>query len=77
MHRNLLAAALLCIADAAQAQADLDALIDAVEPKVIAWRRHIHQNPELSFQEVKTAAYIAEALRNVATEYLQGAGKGR
>ena len=24
----------------------------ALEPDIIAWRRHMHQNPELSFQEV-------------------------
>ncbi|SCK15198.1 amidohydrolase [Variovorax sp. HW608] len=38
------------------------ALADATEAQVIAWRRHIHQNPELSFQEVHTAAYVAAAL---------------
>ncbi len=38
-------------------------LIDAVEPRVIEWRRHIHSNPELSYEEVKTAAFIAEKLR--------------
>jgi len=47
----------------ALAQTDTDALADAVEARVIAWRRHIHQYPELSFQEVKTAAYVAEVLR--------------
>ena len=47
----------------AQTRAEAAALIDAAEPKVITWRRHIHQNAELSFQEVKTSAYIAEALR--------------
>ncbi|HXF46993.1 MAG TPA: amidohydrolase [Burkholderiaceae bacterium] len=57
-----LAAALL-FAPAALAQPDVDALADAVEPQVIAWRRHIHRYPELAYQEVKTAAYVAEALR--------------
>lgn len=47
----------------AQTLADAGSLIDNVEPQVIAWRRHIHQNAELSFQEFKTSAYIAEALR--------------
>jgi amidohydrolase len=49
-------------APGAQAQ-DINAAADAVEPRVVEWRRHIHQHPELSFQEVKTAQYIAEALR--------------
>jgi amidohydrolase len=46
-----------------QAQLQTESLIDAVEPKVITWRRYLHQNAELSYQEVKTSAYIAEALR--------------
>jgi len=43
----------------------LDAMADEVEARVIAWRRHIHQHPELSYEEVKTSAYIAEALRAI------------
>lgn len=38
-------------------------LADKAEPEVIAWRRHIHQHPELSYQETETAKYIADALR--------------
>ena len=45
------------------AQVNVEALADEVEARVTAWRRHIHQYPELSYQEVKTAAYVAEALR--------------
>ena len=30
---------------------------------MIAWRRHLHQHPELSFQERATAAFIADRLR--------------
>lgn len=31
-------------------------------PKVIGWRRHLHANPELSFQEINTAAWVAGEL---------------
>ena len=37
----------------------------ALEPDIIAWRRHMHQNPELSFQEVNTTAYLTEELRKI------------
>jgi amidohydrolase len=33
-----------------------------IEKKVIDWRRHIHENPELSNREVKTARFIASHL---------------
>ena len=59
----LLAAPLLGAAPIVLAQVNINAMADEVEPRVIAWRRHIHQNPELSYEEVKTSAYIAEALR--------------
>lgn len=38
------------------------ALADAAESQVIQWRRHLHQNPELSYEEKQTAAYVAAAL---------------
>lgn len=41
---------------------DLNAEIDAIFPKIVAIRRHIHQHPELSFQEYETSAYIQEQL---------------
>jgi amidohydrolase len=59
---------LLLLAATAQAQ-DLATraleLADRVQPRVIEWRRHVHANPELSYQESQTAAYIAAALRNM------------
>ena len=40
-------------------------------------RRHIHQNPELSFEEKKTAAFIAQELRSMGLEPQEGvAGTG-
>jgi len=32
--------------------------------EVIKWRRHIHENPELSFQEENTSKYVEEVLRS-------------
>jgi amidohydrolase len=41
---------------------NFEALVSEVNADVVRWRRHIHANPELSFQEAKTADYIAEQL---------------
>jgi amidohydrolase len=41
---------------------------DALEPKLIEWRRHFHQFPELSNREVKTGARLAELLRGMGIE---------
>jgi len=39
------------------------AIEDTLADKVIEWRRHLHQNPELSNREFKTAAYVETHLR--------------
>lgn len=43
-----------------------------VENKVIEWRRHFHQNPELSNREFKTAEKIAAHLKRLGLEVHQG-----
>jgi len=40
----------------------IDAAARAVEERVIAWRRDIHQHPELGNREIRTAAIVAEHL---------------
>jgi amidohydrolase len=37
---------------------------DDLEERAIAWRRHLHANPELSFEEHDTAAFVEETLRS-------------
>ncbi|MDR6733182.1 M20 family metallopeptidase [Sphingobacterium sp. 2149] len=41
---------------------ELHQKIKNIFPKVVAIRRHIHLNPELSFQEFETSAYIQQKL---------------
>lgn len=47
----------------------------AVLPKVIEWRRHLHQHPELSNREVQTAEYVAKHLRALGYEVQTGIAK--
>lgn len=50
----------------------IDQLSEGVEGKVIQWRHHIHQYPELSNQEFKTAAMVAEHLESLGYEVETG-----
>ena len=43
----------------------IDEQTDEIFNQVVDWRRHFHQNPELSNREVKTAEYIADYLREL------------
>jgi amidohydrolase len=43
--------------------ARIDAAVAAAVPKLIAWRRDVHQHPELGNREVRTAAMVAAHLR--------------
>jgi amidohydrolase len=54
------------------AQHGLDKEIADIESKVIEWRRHFHQNPELSNREFKTAEKIAAHLKSLGMEVQTG-----
>lgn len=43
--------------------------------QIVAWRRHLHQRPELGFQEFGTAQYIAAALKPLGLTVKTGVGK--
>jgi amidohydrolase len=45
---------------------------DKIEPKMIAWRRDIHEHPELGNQETRTAAIIAQHLSLLGMEVKTG-----
>ncbi|MGG3470622.1 M20 family metallopeptidase [Neobacillus pocheonensis] len=42
---------------------DLNQMASDLKDQVISWRRHLHQNPELSFHEEKTAQFIYDTLQ--------------
>ncbi|MFD1252465.1 N-acyl-L-amino acid amidohydrolase [Devosia equisanguinis] len=43
----------------------IEKLLDGVREQVIAWRRHMHAHPELSFEEHETAAFIVARLEEI------------
>ncbi len=72
----------LCVIAASVSQAfpldmsrDIDTATAKLMPKVVEWRRHLHQYPELSNREVKTAKYVADYLRKLGLEVRTGVAK--
>jgi amidohydrolase len=51
---------------------EIDRRAAAIEEKVTAWRRDIHQNPELGNREFRTAAKVAEHLEALGLEVQTG-----
>ena len=44
--------------------------------ELTAWRRHLHMNPELAYEEVETAAFVTERLRAIGVDEVhEGIGK--
>ena len=54
---------------------EIDAATAKIMSKVIEWRRHIHQYPELGNREVKTAKFIEDHLRRLGIEVRTGVAK--
>jgi len=50
----------------------VESSIQSVLPRMIAWRRDFHQNPELSYEEVRTARIVAAHLRSLRMEVRTG-----
>jgi len=78
MRLHHLAAVVLTVATlplAAQSKAAGDPLAQEIEtrlvavmPKVVAWRRDIHEHPELGYEERRTAALVERHLRALGLE---------
>jgi IAA-amino acid hydrolase len=47
----------------------------AIAERIVGWRRHVHQHPELSFQEHETARFVARTLSDMGIAIQTGVGK--
>jgi amidohydrolase len=54
---------------------DIDAATAKITTKLVEWRRHLHQYPELGNQESKTAKFIEAHLRKLGLEVRTGIAK--
>ena len=56
--------------------AELFAQAARLSPKLVTWRRHLHANPELSFEEKETQRFIKQQLDTIGVDYKTIAGTG-
>ena len=54
---------------------EIDRRAPQMESKAVAWRRDIHQHPELSNREVRTSKLVADHLRSLGIEVKTGVAK--
>ncbi len=71
----LFSISLLSESATAQLNSKIQSAIAKVEPKCIDWRRHLHQYPELGYEEFKTAKIVADHLRSLGIEVQEGVAK--
>jgi len=55
--------------------ADYPAEAEAIRSRLVSWRRDLHQHPELSFREKRTAALVAQTLSGLGFEVRAGVGR--
>jgi amidohydrolase len=65
----------LSVPVSASDSSEIDAATERLMPKIIEWRRHLHQYPELGNREFKTAKYVEDHLRRLGMEVGTGIAK--
>jgi amidohydrolase len=55
--------------------AEIDRRAAAIEQDLIAWRRYLHEHPELSNREVETAKFVADKLRSFGLDPRTGVAR--
>jgi len=70
----VLALPTLTFAQSPTLRAEVEKRIPTVLPKVVAWRRDIHEHPELSGEEKRTSALVAAHLKSLGLEVRENIG---
>jgi amidohydrolase len=72
---GVLPSALFAQTGASALEREVDRRAPQLEAKAVAWRRDIHQHPELSNREVRTSKLVADHLRSLGIEVRTGVAK--
>jgi amidohydrolase len=59
----------------AQNSTQINALSAQIQPKLVEWRRYLHEHPELSNREVKTGEFISTYLKKLGLEVKSNVAK--
>ena len=54
---------------------DLKRRVNHVSASIVGWRRALHKKPELGFEELETAGFVAARLREIGTDVTTGIAK--
>ena len=65
----------ISIAQKPTIESQVEAAVNKIETKCIAWRRDFHEHPELSNREFRTSKIIADHLRSLGIEVKEGIAK--
>jgi amidohydrolase len=72
---TLAAAVLVALSSAASAEESARETTQALLPEITAWRRDLHQHPELSNREVRTSKFVAGELKKLGYDVRTGIAK--
>lgn len=53
-----------------------EALLNALQPQMVEWRRYLHRHPELSYHEEKTSQFVAGKLKELGLDVSTQIGGG-
>lgn len=71
----LIVLSMVNFAAAKDMSSEINAASDKIMPQVVEWRRYLHENPELSNREFKTAKFVEDHLRKLGFEVKTGVAK--